>query len=300
MADNKKQEPIKQKWTFQDEMWEWTIALILGFVTGPVLFHFLPFINEPSLKWYEFLLFALFYRLVIRKANLNINKELKEWVEVIVFAVFLVFNIRVFVIQNYEIPSGSMIPTLQLKDRLFATRFSYWNKLPKRGDIIILKFPIAPEISPIGKEKTVFVKRAIAFEGETVEIKNKQVIVNDKPLVEPYKYHSDSAVYPANQALQADKRFTDAMLTHDWKFYSLKKNVNVAEFEVKQKLEYLQYANGRDNMRPIVVPKGYIFAMGDNRDQSYDCRYWGFVPVSNLKAKAWFLYWPFKHARFVK
>lgn len=288
----------EKKWTIQDEMWEWTIALILGFITGPVLFHFLKFINEPSLQWYELLLFTLFYRTVLRKSNFKIQKDAKEWIEVIVFAIFLVFNIRVFVIQNYEIPTGSMIPTFELKDRLFATRFNYWNSMPKRGDIIVFKFPIPAKISPLGPKKDVFVKRCIALEGETVEIKNKQVFVNGKPLDEPYKYHIDSIIQPANTVLQANPEFIK-ILNRNWQLL-YKANPKLNSDNVNAAWQFMYQASDRDNMRAIVVPKGYLFAMGDNRDQSFDCRYWGFVPLENLKAKAWFLYWPFKRAKFVK
>jgi len=298
MEKENKQKIQEKKWTIQDELWEWTIALILGFVTGPILFHFLKFINEPSLKWYELLLFTLFYRTVLRKNNFRVQKDAKEWIEVIVFAVFLVFNIRVFVIQNYEIPSGSMIPTLNLKDRLFATRFNYWANMPKKGDIIIFKFPVPGKISPLGPKKDVFVKRCIALEGDTVEIINKQVFVNGKLLNEPYKYHIESVIYPANTVIQSSPEFTK-ILNRNWQLlYS--KNPNLTSTDVNMDWQFMYQASDRDNMRPIVVPKGYLFAMGDNRDQSFDCRYWGFVPLNNLKGKAWFLYWPFKHARFVK
>lgn len=235
------------KWNLKDELWEWTIGIILGFVLGPALFYFLKFIPETNAKWWEFLIVACFYRAVVRKKNFYLKRKIKEWVEVIIFAAFLAFNIRLFVIQAYKIPSGSMIPTFKIKDHLFVTKFNYWFKLPKRGEIVVFIFPEDP--------KKDFIKRVIGVEGDTVQIIDKQVFVNGKPLVEPYKFHCESEIIPGKP---------------------------------------------RDNFEPVVVPKGCIFVMGDNRDKSWDSRFWGFLPKKNLKGKALFIYWPFNRIRIVK
>lgn len=235
------------KWNLGNELWEWTIGIIIGFLLGPVLFHFLTFLHEPMTKWLEFAIAAGFYRIVIRRKNFYLPKQAKEWIEVIVFAGFLAFNIRVFVIQAYKIPSGSMIPTFQVKDHLFVSKFNYWSKLPKRGDIVVFKFPEDP--------KKDFVKRVIGVEGDTVQIVNKQVFVSGNKMDEPYKIHDDPILIPGEP---------------------------------------------RDNLRLIMVPKGCFFAMGDNRDKSYDSRFWGFVPGENLKGKALVIYWPLNRIRLVR
>ena len=111
---------------------------------------------------------------------------------------------------------------------------------PKRGDIIVFKYPEDP--------KRDFIKRVIAIGGDVVESRDKNVFVNDKKLSEPYVQHVDMLVKP---------RITDK----------------------------------RDNFGPITVPKGMVFVMGDNRDQSYDSRFWGFVDETQIKGKAMIIYW---------
>jgi len=245
----KKAEPQDERGQ-TSEVGEWVTAIVIGFLAGPFLFTFLKFVNEPYLKWLEFLLVALFYRFYIRRKTVRISKEVKEWIEVFVFAGFLVLNIRAFVVQAYKIPSGSMIPTLEIKDRLFVSRFNYWKKLPKRNEIVIFIYP--------QDKKKDFIKRVIAVEGDTVRIIDKQVYVNGAALNEPYKIHNDSGVYP------------------------------------------FAPQNPRDNLGVFQVPKDHLFVMGDNRDQSLDSRYWGFVPHKNLKGKALFIYWPFNRWRIIK
>jgi signal peptidase I len=95
------------------------------------------------------------------------------------------------------------------------------------------------------------VKRAIGFPGEKLEIRNKQVLINDVPLDEKYKVHSDSQILSPT-------------------------------------------ADVRDNYGPIVVPAGSIFAMGDNRDNSQDSRYWGFLPQSYIKGRPWVIYFSYR------
>lgn len=244
---DKKAKDIAVSWNWKNELCEWVIGVAFGLVLGPVLFHFLTFLNEPKIKWFEFLFVAVFYRIVLRRKTFHMPKEAKEWIEVIVFAGFLAFNIRTFVIQAYKIPSGSMIPTFEIKDHLFVSKFNYWFKIPEQGEIIVFKFPEDP--------KKDFIKRVIAMESDTVQIADKQVFVNGKQLVEPYKVHYDPMIIPGGP---------------------------------------------RDNFGPIIVPKGCLFVMGDNRDKSYDSRFWGSVPKENLRGRALVIYWPFNRIRIVK
>ncbi len=105
-----------------------------------------------------------------------------------------------------------------------------------------------------------FVKRIIGLEGEKVEIRDKQVFVDDKPLDEPYKVHNDTQVYSRNDSYHYDDLI-------------------------------------RDNFGPVVVPPGHCFAMGDNRDNSADSRYWGFLPLDNIKGRPWVIYFSYKAER---
>lgn len=178
------------------------------------------------------------------------NKVL-EWIKSILIALIIALFIRTFFVQAYKIPSGSMIPTLLVGDYLLVNKITFgirnpikddfiyqWN-MPKRQEIVVFTYPIDKKLD--------FIKRVIGLPGDTVEIINKKVFVNGKPLEEPYVQFTDNEIYPKE-------------------------------------------ISPRDNFGPIKVPSGQLFVLGDNRDQSYDSRFWGFVPISSLKGKALIIY----------
>ena len=176
----------------------------------------------------------------------------REYGEAILIAVVLALFIRTFVVQAFKIPSGSMKPTLLVGDHILVNKFIYGVKLPfsditlisvkdpKRGDVVVFKFPEDP--------KKDFIKRVIAVAGDTVQISNKKVYINDKPIDDPHGTHLDPHSIPGE-------------------------------------------ARPRDNFGPVTVPPESLFVMGDNRDHSYDSRFWGFVNLSAVKGKAFILYW---------
>jgi len=183
------------------------------------------------------------------------KSTLREYAEAILVAFVLAFFIRTFVIQAFKIPSGSMEKNLLIGDHILVNKMVFapvvksYEKyfLPvkeiKRGDVIVFKYPNNPSID--------YIKRVIALENETIEIRNKTVYINNKKLEEPYKYHFDS--------------------------------------------EY--FAPVRDNLLPKKVPQGYYFVMGDNRDNSQDSRYWGFLARDHIKGRAFIIYWSEKADR---
>ncbi|WP_029895835.1 signal peptidase I [Desulfohalovibrio reitneri] len=195
-------------------------------------------------------------------------KLIKEYAEALFIALLLALFIRTFVVQAFKIPSGSMLQTLQVGDHLLVNKFIYGVKIPFTGqtlipiddpgfqDVIVFGFPGQPTGGGAGvfDEDNVqvrggvggkdFIKRIIGLPGDTIEVRDKQVYRNGKPLDEPYVQHTDPRVLPR-----------------------------------------------RDNMGPVNVPDGHYFVMGDNRDESYDSRFWGFVPRENIKGEALFLYW---------
>jgi len=188
----------------------------------------------------------------------------REFFELIVETSIFVFFVITFVVQAFQIPTGSMEPTLLIGDFLLVNKMAYASSprspdkvfLPhkslERYDIVVFKFP-----DDLSKD---FVKRVIALEGETIEIRDKQVYINDHPVPEDYKVHSDNQVYTEN--------------------------------------DYYQYDDViRDNYGPQVVPPGYCFVMGDNRDNSMDSRYWGFLPMENIKGKPWLIYFSYEAER---
>jgi len=189
----------------------------------------------------------------------------REYFELIAETAVFVFFVMTFVVQAFQIPTGSMIPKLLVGDFLLVNKMAYdrpafpvegWlipHKQIKRKDIIVFKWP-----KDLTKD---FVKRVIGLEGEKVEIRAKQLYINDQPVDEPYKIHKkDSPAYSKDDQYQYD------------------------------------LAIGA-NYGPVIVPKGHLFAMGDNRDDSMDSRTWGFVPLANIKGRPWVIYFSYKAER---
>jgi signal peptidase I len=176
----------------------------------------------------------------------------REYAESIVFALLLALFIRSFIVQAFKIPSGSMIPTLQVGDHILVNKLSYgirspfWDrylvhfKKPQRGDVVVFIFP-----EDRSKD---FIKRVIGIEGDLVEIRSKKVYINGRPLEDPHAHFEGDP--PERGAL-----------------------------------------NIRDDYGPRRVPENHIFVMGDNRDRSYDSRYWGFVDLTDVKGRAFVIYW---------
>ncbi len=162
-----------------------------------------------------------------------------EYAKSILIALFIALLIRTFIVQAFRIPSGSMIPTLLVGDHILVNKFIYRFGDPKRLDVVVFKFPLDP--------KKDYIKRVIGLPGDRVEIINKVVYINGKPLKEPYVQHTDPHIIPRG-------------------------------------------VQPRDNYGPVVVPKGHYFVMGDNRDSSYDSRYWGFVARKAFIGKALIIY----------
>jgi len=165
---------------------------------------------------------------------------LREYTEAILVAVLLALLIRTYVVQAFKIPSGSMIPTLLVGDHILVNKFIYQFTDPKRGDVIVFKFPV--------DESRDFIKRIIAVGGEDLYIKDQKIYINCKPL--------DASCRPIDDP---------------WGKWG----------------EGL----GMSETTSVHVPPGSYFVMGDNRNNSQDSRYWGFVKREKLKGRAFLIYW---------
>jgi signal peptidase I len=206
-------------------------------------------------------------------------KQHREWYEVLWdyvqslgVALILALMIKASIVEAYKIPSGSMEKTLLVGDFLLANKFVYGMRLPipftdirlpaladpKPGDIIIFKYP--------GDRRQNFIKRCIAIEGQRVRIANKVLYVDGKIVSLP----------PHGQYLDS-KHFYPYHPDGQW---SATKGGKV------------WITNGqRDNMPETVVPKGMLFVMGDNRDNSLDSRFWGFLDRRLVLGKAMVIHW---------
>jgi signal peptidase I len=185
----------------------------------------------------------------------------REYLESIVVAVILALFIRTFAIQAFKIPTGSMEPNLLIGDHLLVNKLVYspslgpfetalLGKRPiERGHVVVFKFPEDPTRD--------FIKRVIGLPGETVEVRNKTVFVDGKPLQEPYAHFIEQPLRPDDP-------------------------------------EYgLRTESIRDNWGPQVVPAGQLLVLGDNRDNSRDSRFWGFLPEDQVKGRALLVYWSY-------
>jgi len=195
----------------------------------------------------------------VAPAETDKKSTVREYYEALLIAVIFVNFARIFVFQAFKIPTGSMEDNLKIGDHIIVNKFIYGPlggplgrifpiREPKRGDIIVFRYPLQPD--------TDFVKRVIGMPGDIIELHDKNVYVNGKPLREPYVIHVYSQVYPKLAALPEPYR-------------------------------------SRDQFGPYTVAPNSYFAMGDNRDRSSDSRYWGFVPRGMIKGRAFMVYWSF-------
>lgn len=180
---------------------------------------------KPYNKWYVYLIIVLL--------SLGIDLALTDF-----------FVKDVLGIKSYRLFSDSMQPTLRKGDCIMTRLKYYKSRKPERGDLVIIKDPEDPSQE--------LIKRVVGLEGEKFEIKNKRVFINNRPLQEGYKIHTDSSVY------------------------------------VRKLFPYDDSI--RDNFGPMIVPWRHCFVLGDNRDNSMDSRHWGSVSLEDITAKALYIY----------
>jgi signal peptidase I len=164
----------------------------------------------------------------------------------------LALFIRTFIVQAFKIPSGSMIPTLQIGDHILVNKLAYGVRIPfweqyllefrdvQREDVVVFIFP-----EDRSKD---FIKRVVGVAGDSVEIRGKKVYLNGKEIADAHAHFEGDD--PQNAGLSS-----------------------------------------RDDFGPKTVPQNSIFVMGDNRDRSYDSRFWGFVNLDDVRGKAFLIYW---------
>ncbi|CFW97132.1 Peptidase S26A, signal peptidase I [Syntrophomonas zehnderi OL-4] len=163
------------------------------------------------------------------------SKEVKdffrEMITIIVIAFILAMILRTFVIEGRIIPSGSMLPTLQLQDRVMVNKFIYHFKEPQRGDIVVFA---PPEVL---NSKDDYIKRVIGLPGDTVEMKNNQVYINNKPLKEPYlaeplNYEYGPVVVPDNCLLVLGDNRNHSFDSHMWNAWLTKDRIKGKAFVI--------------------------------------------------------------------
>lgn len=217
------------------------------------------------------------------KASLTKKQKFVKETKSIILIIVSVLAFRSVFFEPFKIPSGSMIPTLLIGDFILVNKFSYGFKVPfsdwftdpvyitgpekpERGDVVVFKYPPKPDLN--------YIKRVVGLPGDSVQVIDKVVYVNDEPLkIVPI----DGNIYMEDM----DEKFK----RYNLKFFETKTGEHEHITQIDEDNVY------NSNFRKIIVPKGNYFVMGDNRDFSADSRSWGFVPFENIKGKAvmvWF------------
>jgi signal peptidase I len=207
------------------------------------------------------------------KEKYTFKKFWHDWLWPLVWAVLVVkLFINPFILEAYEVPTGSMETTILPGDRLIVEKFTYGLHIPftrisilpmtspKPGNVVVFKSPY---------DGLTLVKRCVATGGDTIEIRNKRFFVNGREAQDKQVIHRDYFLIPP-----MNPTFSSRDFQREWESKSLVFTQAV-----------------RDNFGPVVVPRGCYFMMGDNRDESFDSRFWGPVPGHLIRGRALFIYW---------
>ena len=204
-----------------------------------------------------------------------------DWVKIFPAAVLLFFVLKTTVVEAYKIPSGSMEHTLLVGDFLLVNKLVYGAEIPlsrqhlpairapRRGDVIVFEWPVDPTKN--------FVKRLIGLPGDTVSMHSGILLLNGVPVSEKYVQHIEPGADPTSDSFRWQKRY----------FLAVRSDSMPLGSDVRS------YHPSRNNWGPLLVPPNSFFVLGDNRDNSEDSRYWGFVPDSLLRGTPLLVYYSY-------
>ena len=214
-----------------------------------------------------------------------------DWTAGLFPVILAVFLLRSFLFEPFKIPSGSMIPTLLVGDLILVNKFQYGvrlpvtgtkliaNKDPQRGDVMVFHYPVDPRID--------YIKRVVGVPGDEVSYTNQSLSINGK--VVPVQSLGD---FYDEDSLRYSPKFSETL-------GAVSHNILVEPKRASIYRPMDSFVNFRDNCRYTAegvtckVPAGHYFMMGDNRDNSQDSRYWGFVPDENIVGRAFFVWMNF-------
>jgi signal peptidase I len=209
------------------------------------------------------------------RGSISTGRWMWEWFKAISTALVLFFLVRTFFVEAFKIPTGSMENTLLIGDFLLVNKLVYGAEIPMmqqrlpgfadldRGDVVVFFPPHEPTKN--------YVKRIVGMAGDTLEMRDKVLYLNGRPQVESYVRHVDPFSDPADPRMEWQREHLP-LGKRDWR----------------------SYHPTRDNWGPVVVPEGAVFTLGDNRDNSEDSRYWGFVEQDAVRGRPLLVYYSFE------
>jgi len=217
-----------------------------------------------------------------------------DWTAGLFPVIITVFILRSFLFEPFKIPSGSMVPTLLVGDLILVNKFTYGVRLPvvnikltegnkpQRGDVMVFRYPPKPSLD--------YIKRVVGLPGDTVAYLNKRLTINGKPV--------DTQELPDffdEDASQYFKQFSESLGEQPHRLLNdARRPAFVAGID---KFDGMEHCNYTVEGVTCKVPEGQYFMMGDNRDNSLDSRYWGFVPDKNIVGKAFFVWMNFSNPK---
>ncbi len=201
----------------------------------------------------------------------------REWLESLIVIALLAIVIRSFIVAPFKIPSSSMVPTLEIGDYLFVLRYSYGFRIPltdiqiapspaERGDVVVFDYP-----EDRSKD---YIKRIVGVPGDEIRYEKNSLYVNGKEI--PLKQQGRRAYYLQDGGIDISMQFEEQLFKV--KHPVLRKELSIKDGAWK-------------------VPEGHYFVLGDNRNNSRDSRFWGFVPQHYLVGKAAIIWWSWDHAK---
>jgi signal peptidase I len=212
------------------------------------------------------------------------------WVEYSVSffpVILIVFLLRSFLVEPFKIPSSSMVPTLLVGDFILVNKFTYGVRLPvvnrkivelgspKRGDVMVFRFPEDPSLD--------YIKRVVGLPGDRIEYRGKRVTVNGQPA--PTRQVDD---FLSKERMQFSRRFVETL---EGTAHEILIDEDAPAFAAPSRsFPFASNCTYNTAVLACAVPPGYYFVMGDNRDNSSDSRVWGFVPDENIVGKAFFIW----------
>jgi signal peptidase I len=211
----------------------------------------------------------------VNKSRGRMLRVLWEWAKSFQVAILVFLFVRAFIVEAFKIPSGSMERTLLVGDFLLVNKLVYGAEVPftgkrlpalrepRLGDVVVFQWPQDPSKN--------FVKRLVGMPGDTLAMENGTLIRNGRVVREQYVVHTDPGMDPGGEEFRWQR-----------------------DYLVKSAQAFSGYHPSRNNWGPIVVKPRHYFMLGDNRDNSLDSRYWGFVPDSLIRGQPLVVYSSFQ------